>query len=745
VKWEWASVPGGAFDVVPGGDDAEWRPVDPPARGSDDEDHWFRASVTAPDNAVLRLGGLATVCDVFLDEAHVLRSESMFRAHELPLAVGGHQVAVCARSLTPILAERRRPRARWRTRVADNNLRWLRTTLLGRAAGFAPGPPIVGPWREVELLDARAPRVALRVGLAGDDGVVEIRCSEEMGLLQVAVGETTADLQPGGGTIRVPRPRLWWPHTHGEPFLHTLTVTAEHGELRRGVGFRHLDYAADLERDGLALCVNGIPVFARGAVWTPTPDEQVRPTLERARDGGLNMIRVVGTMTYESAAFHDACDELGLLVWQDLMFANMDYPFVDERFRSLVEDEVRQELEALAGRPSTAVVCGNSEIEQQVAMLGLDPALARDAFYTERAPELVRAAGLDAAYVPSAPTGGDLPFRTDRGVANYFGVGAYLRPLEDVRRAEVRFASECLAFANVPDADPPDRVAGVMRDVGADWDFADVRDHYLRLLHGAGPDDEAYWERSRHVTGEVMAAVFGEWRRSASPCSGGIVLWLRDLASGSGWGLIDHEGAPKLTWHHLRRSLAPVAVWLVGEGLNGVHVHVSNEGPEPLGASLRISLYQDEEVLVEEVEEEIVLAAHDSLERDVEGMLGRFVDAAYAYRFGQVQQDTVVASLEQEGRVLSQAFFYPVGGRRGERRPAADLGLRCEVTGGGVRLESSRVVHGVRLRLDGAEPLDDGFDLEPNRPRVVAFRGGAAGAVHVAALNLAETIVVEVT
>ena len=81
------------------------------------------------------------------------------------------------------------------------------------------------------------------------------------------------------------------------------------------------------------------------------------------------------------------CDELGLLVWQDLMFANLDYPFVDESFRELVEAEARQVLREIGGRPSLAVVCGNSEIEQQVAMLGLAPELARSTFFSVDSPQ----------------------------------------------------------------------------------------------------------------------------------------------------------------------------------------------------------------------------------------------------------------------------------------------------------------------------------------------------------------------
>ena len=98
----------------------------------------------------------------------------------------------------------------------------------------------------------------------------------------------------------------------------------------------------------------------------------------------------------------------------------------------------------------------------------------------------------------------------------------------------------------------------------------------------------ATWQLSRAVSGEVMAAVFGEWRRAASPCRGGLVLWSRDLEPGAGWGLLDCDGRPKVAYHHLRAALAPEAVWMTDEGLNGVDVHLANERPEPfVGAAAR--------------------------------------------------------------------------------------------------------------------------------------------------------------
>ena len=140
--------------------------------------------------------------------------------------------------------------------------------------------------------------------------------------------------------------------------------------MHRGhVGFRRLQTPADLEADGLSLRVNGVPVFARGAVWTPLDlraphagAAQLRPVLERVVAAGMNMLRVPGTAAYESPAFYDLCDELGILVWQDFMFANLDYPESDDAFTSVVESEASDILDGLAGRPSLAVLCGGSEV-----------------------------------------------------------------------------------------------------------------------------------------------------------------------------------------------------------------------------------------------------------------------------------------------------------------------------------------------------------------------------------------------
>ena len=235
-------------------------------------------------------------------------------------------------------------------------------------------------------------------------------------------------------------------------------------------------------------------------------------------------------------------------------------------------------------------------------------------------------------------------------------MGAYLRPFEDVRRSEVKFASECLAFANVPEPEMMDRMAlatpggstpghpawkrRVPRDAGTGWDFEDVRDHYLKVLYGLDPvalrstDATRYWELSRMVSGEAMAEVFGEWRRARSGCGGGIILWGSDLEPGAGWGILDSDGEPKAAYWFLKRALSPRAIWTTDEGLNGVDLHAANDEPTPLEARLRVALYRSGEHRVAAEERAIAIPAHRTVCFGVEQVLGRFADASYAYRFG---------------------------------------------------------------------------------------------------------------
>jgi beta-mannosidase len=681
LQWLEARVPGTVAEVMGAG-------------ALDDFDWWYRGTFDGSGDTVLHFGGLATLAQVWLNGELILESDNMFVQHDVE--VGGllrprNELVLCFRSLTAALAQRR-PRPRWKTRlVSHQNLRWFRTSLLGRIPGWTPAIPPVGPWRGIAY--THPPMAGYKPAHLGD--------------------------LPGGG-------RAYSPPFPG------------------GVG-------------GVA--------FQRGVCWTPENPLTLRATaaqysrsLRRLRDAGATMIRVGGTMVYEDDAFYTLCDELGLQVWQDFMFANMDYPVDDERWLASVETEVTQQLQRLSRHPSVVTYCGNSEVEQQAAMLGAPRELWRNRLFGELLPEWCARWHPGASYVPSTPSGDGLPFRTSSGVTHYYGVGAYRRPVTDVRRAEVRFASECLGFANVPERDLVDTIfdgnapatheprwkQGVPRDSGSGYDFEDVRDHYVRELFGVDPvalratDTPRYLDLGRVATGELMAQVYAEWRRPGSTCTGALVWFHKDLQPGAGWGIVDSRGVPKACFYSLRRVWQPRTVVVTDEGLNGVHAHVLNESEEPLRGLLEVLLLRDGNVVVAQASAPCQVAPRSSATFVVEEVLGAFYDTAYAYRFGPPAHDVLIATLSgDDGAVIGEAFHFP---RPMEPKPIA-ASVRAVARTGEVTLESDTFLYAVHLDVPGFEPEDNYFHLAPGRAKRVKFTGEAPKfGGFVEALNLRDAV-----
>ncbi|WP_205853746.1 glycoside hydrolase family 2 protein [Phenylobacterium deserti] len=730
-----------------------------------DQDFWWRLPLPSTGPQRLRLEGLATFAEVWIDVAPLLVSSSMFAPAEAEVQIApGAELWICFRALTPKLSGKG-PRARWRPRMIEHQgLRLVRTTLLGHMPGWCPSVDIVGPWRPISLTATEALHssdLRLQTDWTGASGrlLADLRLSGALGEVVLACGDAEAAMTPTPDgrlkvELEVSSAEPWWPHTHGPQPLYPVTVRAGGQTLELGrVGFRRLEVDRGLDGEGFALRLNGEAVFCRGAAWI-TPDlvalssgrEAYEPTLRTARDAGFNMVRVSGVGVYESADFFRVCDELGLLVWQDFMFANFDYPAADPAFRELVRAEAAAVLAGTQGSPSLAVLCGGSEVMQQAAMMGLDPAALDWSLFETVLADVARDLRPDAAFVPNTPCGGAMPFQADKGVTHYYGVGAYERPLEDARRTGVRFAAECLAFANVPQPQTlarglnapavhdPRWKARVPRDRGASWDFEDVRDHYLQRLFGADPyrlrreDPDLYLDLSRVVSGEAMAAVFSEWRRAGSGCGGGLVWTLRDLEIGAGWGLIDADGESKPALHVLRRVLQPVQVLLTDEGVNGLAVHLMNETGAAWSGELRLAAFGDEPGALIDVRREVMLAPRSATTLSGFELVGRFFDLNYAYRFGPRAHQMVLAELRHGEELESQALHVLPGT---PRAGAGAVETRVEPDGQGWRLtlRAERLQPYVHVADAAFAPQDDWFPLAPGEPRTVRLSGrqGAAG------------------
>jgi beta-mannosidase len=313
LAWMEAQVPGTAAGALAMANQREPEPED-----LDGKDWWFRTQfeASAQREGRLWIDGIATVWEVHLNRCLVGRGSSMFEATRIPVSIesGTNELVVSCRALNPVLG-RRRSRPRWKSYlVTHQNLRWVRTTLLGRLCGWAQSPPPVGPWRPLRLSAAGSLEVAdshLLARMDGDDGVVDAEFRvlggrshdrARVAAMAVSVGHSTEPAQAVedgddlmvSARVRVPAVDRWWPHTHGDQPLYdvALTIGDERFELGR-VGFRTV--AVDRRDGAFQVAVNDVNIFCRGANWIP-PDpvalwsepEEVRRRIDLAKAAHMN-------------------------------------------------------------------------------------------------------------------------------------------------------------------------------------------------------------------------------------------------------------------------------------------------------------------------------------------------------------------------------------------------------------------------------------------------------------------------
>ena len=780
--WKHAGQAAPAAAIVRRGDFA----LPPGAQNLHDCDVWYRLELHQRGDFVLAFDGLATITDAWLDDRLILQSQSMFAGQQAPVSLrGGERLLLVFKSLSRRLGEARGKRARWRVpMIADQNLRFVRTTLLGHMPGWCPDVAVVGPWRPIRLVPAARPelrdlRIDAQIGPGGGclsigffasasvarGSPVRVRCDG-----QVAAGEWRDGRCAAHIAIAEVEP--WWPHTHGEPRLYTIDIEvngAWHGLGK--TGFRSVEIGRGEDGTDFALVVNGERVFARGVCWSP-PDIVSFPSsrtlyereLRLARDAGVNLVRVSGATVYEPQIFHDLADELGIMIWQDLMLANFDYPLGDPAFRDTMLKEVQAYLLQRQGSPSLVVLCGGSEIGQQAAMMGLPVAVWSNPFLDSDLPAVLASLRPDVAYVANSPCDGDLPFAVDHGVGHYYGVGAYRRPLEDSRRANVAFAAECLAFSNLPsrrtlavmklDAKTARDLwkAYVPRDRGAEWDFEDIRHHYMSALYGVDPDAlknedfERYVACSIAATAEVMEAVFAEWRRPGSRTAGGLILMWKDLAPALGWGIVDHSGKPKSAYYALKRAFRQIQLLASDEGVNGLHVHVLNELTKPLLATVSLECLRDGRVRVAHGAKDLDMSGRSTASISATVLLGAFFDTTHAYRFGPPAHDVNILRLvdRETNALLAESVQFPSG--RGWVNYDAGLEAALERQGDDfwLAIRCRRLAQTVTIEDREFLPAENYFHLAPGAARRVLLsridgRDGDPGGL-VSALNAIDTV-----
>jgi beta-mannosidase len=600
----------------------------------------FRSPADAPAGLhwFLECDGLDTLATIRLDGREIGRAANQHRRHRFALPTldpdEPHRLEIEFASAMKWITEQHR----------QNPLPGVGTTYLGyqhlRKAhchfGWDWGIklPDLGIWRNLALTAHRDGRIDdLIVVQHHRDGRVDISATAvverftdaRMGVSLTLRGpdgrvfRADAAVSADGraeATLTVPDPALWWPNGYGAQPLYSL-----HCELRNEkdeaddvrdlrLGLRSLDLVRDADAHGESFYfrVNGVPVFAKGGNWIPADAlhgrrfARLEALIRSAVDVHSTIIRVWGGASFEDDRFYDLCDELGLLVWQDLPYACSQYPYADPGFRAEAAVEAHDAAKRLRHRACLALWCGNNEIEEGIIYWGSQHrpyAEAYQEFFESFLPDALAKATPVAAYWPSSPSSGGKgrdPHDPTVGDCHYWSVWHGGLPFTAYAQQFYRFQSE-FGFQSFPclktlktycpedqyDLESPAFLAHQRCGEGnrkiqqmVDAHFGPARNFpaslYLSLAY------------------QALAVTYGidHWRRLAHErrCMGTIYWQLNDNWPVASWSSIDYFGRWKPLHYAVRRSFAPATLTLVRDGDDAV-AWLANDAPKAIRGSLR--------------------------------------------------------------------------------------------------------------------------------------------------------------
>ena len=584
------------------------------------------------DAVLLRCEGLDTLAAIEVNGAFAGRADNMHRTWEFDvkplLHAGANEIRVALASPTRFIRESYAESKADGSSDAMVGFPNLRKTHCMFGWDWGPRLPDAGIWRDIEILGIDAARVRdVYVAQRHEAGRVTLDVTTHVdhvvpGDVAVAVAVTAPDgssFTASGErcSVVIDDPQLWWPAGYGDQPLYTVEVTlSKDGRAldswTRRVGLRTMAVRREKDQWGESFChcVNGVDVFAMGADYIPEDNllprrnpARTRRLLEDARLANMNAIRVWGGGYYPDDYFYDICDELGLLVWQDCMFACAVYNLT-EAFEENVKAEIVDNVRRLRHHPSLALWSGNNEMEEFVAVGQWVDNKRQVADYIKLyeyiIPKILKAEDPQAPYWPSSPSSGgsfDDPQDENRGDCHYWMVWHGLLPFTAYREHLFRYASE-FGFQSFPCMEtiesftlPEDRnvFSYVMekhqRNASANGRIV----AYLSQMYLYPHDLDLLVYASQLLQAQAMQYGVEHWRRHRGRCMGAVIWQLNDCWPVASWASIDYYGRWKALHYYAKRFFAPVLISCHEEGVLSQDTNVNAE-PFALKKSARLNV-----------------------------------------------------------------------------------------------------------------------------------------------------------
>ncbi len=695
------------------------------------------------------------------------------------LHAGENDIRVIFFSPLRYIAAENEKRPCWQSSDATPGFPHIRKTHCQFGWDWGPRLPDAGIWRDISLLAVSGGRVPnVRIRQEHGEGRVTLKIAPEMTLTgEVRSVETRIRvLSPDGkeypadeaGTVLIEDPQLWWPAGYGAQPLYTVEVSLlingqEADRWERRIGLRTMSVSREKQEEGEEFrhIVNGVKIFAMGGDYIPednlfgrlTP-ERTRRLLEDARLANFNTIRVWGGGHYPSDAFYDICDELGLLVWQDFMFACAYYDLTEDFERSITAEAI-DNIRRLRHHASLALLCGNNEMEgfhygpivSEFRDGKVDRKKVRPSHHADYIkmfeyilPKLVREYAPDVFYWPSSPSSGgsfDNPGDPTRGDVHYWDVWHGEKPFTDYRSHRFRYVSEFgfQSFPGLPTVEsftlPEDRniFSRIMERHQRNRSANGKILSYISRTYRYPKDFDHLLYCSQLLQADAIRCGVEHWRRDRAYCGGTIIWQLNDCWPVASWASIDYFGRWKALHYAAKRFFAPVLLSCEERGevdqnpdINEFHpasivcaarLCVSNETLQPFTGTVRWSLRRASGEVLRRGAFPVNVPPQTSL--NPEELL--FPEA-------ELTGDYLSFSLEADGKRLSfgtALFCAP------KHFDFADPQLTVRREGDEIIVSAGALARAVEIRSEDPDLLlsDNFFDMNPGERRVRILRGQA--------------------
>ncbi|MHB9026673.1 MAG: beta-mannosidase [Armatimonadota bacterium] len=563
--------------------------------------------------------------------------------------------------------------------------------------------------------------------------------------LEIAPGESRPEV-----AISLPHPRLWWPREHGEQNLYTIEANLQVGDesqtavRRTGIRRVEIDQSAHpVTGRHFIVTINNRPVFLKGGNWVP-PDmlystvtpKRYRTLVDLAVEANFNALRIWGGGTFADPALCDACDETGVLIWHDLLFACAKYPGMDPEFAAEVRREVTCATRAMAHHPSLIVWCGNNEIEWGDWAWGYDktePTHPHYALFHHDLPNIVAAEDPSKAYWISSPSSPDgfPPNDPTVGDQHPWTVSMEAGGADWWKyRANVdRFPNE----GGVMGASSPATLRQFLpeserRLLSPTWEHHDNPFAAMDTVPGAlghayqtvelwtGKDPLAMeWGDYAFASALLQAEGLQEYitnyrRRMFSSASAIFWMYNDSWPVTHGWTIVDYYLRKKLAYHPVRRAFQPITV-VIAEEEGEVTVYGVNDTPDAWSGSIRYGLFTLAGEYPSDISVNVTLPANASIP------LGSFKREAWD-TLGLEQCGAFAVLTQGEALVAQHRLFLARFKDLEFREPQVSVTRTADT----VTLASAVFAWGVCLDVDGEAPLADNcFDLLPGIPYTVPW------------------------